>query len=96
MRLGERGFGLKPTPEGEANASFARYKSFEGVDPNGGVSGGYLRPRSEPVLARPCRTWHCYAETELSKEQVNVTSLQSLYGYTWTELHPLLFDEQIL
>jgi hypothetical protein len=90
--------GRMPTKtfEEQANAPFTRYKYFEGIDQDNGTTGGYLRLRSEPVLVRPCRTWHCYEETEFRKEQTRVPTRQSRYGYTWTELHPSSFDDQIL
>ena len=72
------------------------YKFFEGIDQVSQSSGRYVRIRSEPVLVNPCRTWHCYAETEHRRQQLSVDSLKSLYGYTWTVLHPSIFADQII
>jgi len=80
----------------QAAAPFTMYKFFEGIVPASESKGKYLRLRSEPVLVRPCQTWHCYAETEHRKDQTSIDSLQSLYGYTWTELHPSWFSDRII
>ena len=71
------------------------YKFFEGIDQVSHPQR-YVRIRSEPVLVNPCRTWHCYAETEHRRQQLSVDSLKSLYGYTWTVLHPSIFADQII